>query len=143
MKGKESVHSLRIRRLGIDTYQEPVIYLRKDCHVCQSEGFEAQSRVRIQNGKQSVIATLNIVLTNILSPGDAGLSESAWRLLGANEGDRVYLSHSPPLESLSHVRKKVYGKRLSAPDMDEIFEDIASGRYSDVHLAAFITACAG
>jgi thymidine phosphorylase len=31
--------------LGIETYQGPVIYMRSDCAVCRSEGFEAQSRV--------------------------------------------------------------------------------------------------
>ncbi len=143
MKKDESAHSLRIRRLGIDTYQEPVIYMRKDCHICRSEGFEAQSRIGLQNEKHFVIATLNIITSEILSPGEAGLSESAWRLLGAEEGDRVTLSHSPPLESLSHVRAKVYGKKLNDAAMNEIIADIAAGRYADVHLAAFITACAG
>jgi len=36
--------TLRLRRVGIDTYQEPVIYMRADCAVCRAEGFEAQSR---------------------------------------------------------------------------------------------------
>jgi thymidine phosphorylase len=143
MKKDESAHSLRVRRLGIDTYQEPVIYMRKDCHVCRSEGFEAQSRIGLQNGKHFVIATLNIITSEILSPGEAGRSESAWRLLGAAEGERVTLSHSPPLDSLSHVRAKVYGKKLNDSAMNEIIVDITAGRYSDVHLAAFITACAG
>jgi thymidine phosphorylase len=31
------VNQLRLRRLGIDTYQEPVLYMHRDCHVCQSE----------------------------------------------------------------------------------------------------------
>ena len=38
---------LRLRRLGIDTYQEPVLYMHRDCPVCHSEGFEAQSRVEL------------------------------------------------------------------------------------------------
>ncbi|MBI1820992.1 MAG: thymidine phosphorylase family protein [Nitrospirae bacterium] len=143
MKEKKAFYSLRLRRLGIDTYQEPVIYMRRDCHVCRSEGFEAQSRIRVENGKQSVLATLNIVTTGILSPGEAGLSEAAWRLLKAEEGDEVTVSHPPPVESLSYVRGKVYGKRLSETAMREIVADIAAGRYSDVHLSAFITACAG
>lgn len=31
-------HALKIRRMGIDTHQEPVIYMRADCHICRSEG---------------------------------------------------------------------------------------------------------
>jgi thymidine phosphorylase len=136
-------HTLRLRRFGIDTYQEPVVYMRRDCHVCRSEGFEALSRLRLESGGRSVIATLNIVTTDILAPGEAGLSEAAWRLLGAKEGDRVNLYHAPDLESLSDLRAKVYGERLSEAALNGIVKDIAAGRYSDVHLAAFITACAG
>ncbi len=148
----KSAHALRLRRMGIDTYQEPVIYMRRDCHVCRSEGFEALSRVQVaHNGMENgtatgghvIIAALNIVNTDLLTPGEAGLSESAWRLLGAKEGDRITLAHPPPLESLSHVRAKVYGKRLEEPAMNEIIQDVVAGRYSDVHLASFITASAG
>lgn len=28
-------HALRIRRIGIDTYQEPVVFLREDSHMTQ------------------------------------------------------------------------------------------------------------
>jgi thymidine phosphorylase len=142
-KGKRTAASLRARHLGIDTYQEPVIYMRRDCPICRSEGFEALSRVQVENGRQTILATLNIVTTDLLSPGEVGLSESAWRLLGIKEGTPVFLSHPPPLESLSHVRAKVYGRRLSQEAMTEIVRDIAAGHYSDVHLSSFITACAG
>ncbi|HET6370069.1 MAG TPA: thymidine phosphorylase family protein, partial [Nitrospiria bacterium] len=139
----ETHNTLRLRRLGIDTYQEPVIYMHRNCPVCRSEGLEAQSRVLIRHGDHSIIATLNIVNTGILKPDEAGLSEAAWRLLKGREGDRVFLSHPSPLESLGHVRAKIYGKRLDEEAMNVIVEDIASGRYSDVHLSSFITACAG
>ena len=33
-------HELHLKWLGIDTYQEAVIYMRRDCEVCRSEGFE-------------------------------------------------------------------------------------------------------
>jgi thymidine phosphorylase len=138
-----TANTLRIRRLGIDTYQEPVIYMRADCHVCRSEGFEALSRVQIDYGGRSIIATLNIIVTDLLAPGAAGLSEAAWKLLGAAEGDVITLSHPAPIESLSDVRAKVYGKRLDGAAMNAIIRDISAGRYSDVHLSSFITASAG
>ena len=34
----EKNNTLRLKQLGIDTYKEAVIYMRKDCHVCRSEG---------------------------------------------------------------------------------------------------------
>ena len=54
-------NALRVRRMGIDTYQEPVVYMRADCHICKSEGFEAQSQVMIDCEKRDIFATLNVV----------------------------------------------------------------------------------
>jgi thymidine phosphorylase len=136
-------YSLRLRRLGIDTYQEAVIYMHRDCYVCRSEGFDAQARIQVEHQGRSIIATLNIITTDLLALDEAGLSEAAWNLLGAQEGDRVLLSHPALLESLSHVRAKVYGKRLDSTAMNAIVGDIVAGRYSDVHLSSFITACSG
>jgi thymidine phosphorylase len=134
---------LRIKRMGIDTYQEPVIYMRQDCEVCRSEGFEAQSRVEIRRDGRPIVATLNVVTSDLLAPEEAGLSESAWRLLGAVAGDSISVRHPPPLESLGYVRAKVHGKRLDAASITAIVRDIAAGRYADVELAAFLTAGAG
>ena len=136
-------HALRLKRLGIDTYQEPVIYMRSDCHVCRAEGFEAQSRVQVAHNGHAIVATLNVVTGDLLALDEAGLSEAAWRRLGARAGDAVALSHPPVLESLGRVRAKVYGERLGDADMRAIVRDIAAGRYADIHLSAFIAACAG
>lgn len=143
---KEHAHEqqgLALRRLGIDTYQESVIYMRRDCPVCRAEGFEAQSRIAVNLDGHTLIATLNIVDSDLLLTGEAGLSEIAWQRLGAKEGGIVTLSHLPPLESLRHLRAKVYGNSLTNETVTSIIRDVAQGRYSDIELAAFITACAG
>ena len=131
------------RRFGIDTRQEPVIFLRTDSPVARSEGFEAMSRVNVQgvNGR-SIIATLVIVDEPLLPIGQAGLSNAARRLLEVQEGDELHLSYPRPVTSLAHVRAKIYGNQLDADSYRRIIADIVAGRYMDVHLAAFITACA-
>ncbi|HJQ61333.1 MAG TPA: thymidine phosphorylase family protein [Burkholderiales bacterium] len=138
-----SESALRLRQLGIDTYDEPVIYMRADCHVCRSEGFDAHSRVSVRLAGRSIIATLHMVTSELLHVNEASLSDRAWTLLDARDGDRVELSHPEPVESLSHVRAKVYGRRLDAAALSSIVKDVAERRYSDIHLSAFITACAG
>ena len=140
---RTSLYALRLKRLGIDTYQEPVIYMHRDCHVCRAEGFEAQARVQLAYNGHVIIATLNVVTGELLALDEAGLSEAAWRLLGARAGEVVTVSHPPVLESLSLVRAKVYGKRLGDADLRAIVHDIAAGRYADIYLSAFIAACAG
>lgn len=134
---------LRLKRLGIDTYQEPVVFMARSCPICRSEGWDAQSRVQVSHNGRSIVATLNVTTDGLLSPDEASLSEAAWVMLGAKDGDLVRLSQSPPVESLSYLRAKVYGETLSAPAITAIVSDIVAGRYSDIDLAAFVTAFAG
>ena len=141
---EEAVHNtLTLRRLGIDTYQEAVVYMNRDCHVCRAEGFSAQSSVQVTLGQRHLIATLNAVSPEMLRDGEASLSECAWRALAAEEGAVIQVSHPEPLESVSALRAKVYGQRLADPAWRSIIDDVAAGHYSNLHLAAFVTACAG
>jgi thymidine phosphorylase len=134
---------LRARRLGIDTFQHLVVYMRVDCPVCRSQGFSAQSRIEVRAHGRSILATLNLVVGDLLGPDEAGLSEAAWRLLGVVEGSILEFRHPEPLASLSDLRAKLFGRRLDEDAMMRIITDIAAGRYSDLHLAAFIAAGAG
>lgn len=137
----ERATTLQARRLGIDTRQEPIIYLRADSPVCRSEGFSALSRVLVHTEHCKIIATLNIITGEMLRRGQIGFSESAWLRLQLNNDDNVWLSHPRPVQSLSHVRAKVYGHALNKQQFQEIINDIVDGRYADVHIASFITAC--
>ena len=134
---------LRLRPLGIDTQQEHVIYMRRDCHVCRAEGYQAQTRVEVALRDKRIIATLNVVDTDLLASGEASLSTRAWRALDAATNDSVRVLHAPTLDSLSAMRSKIYGHRLDAGALDAIVGDVAAGRYADMHIAAFLSACAG
>ncbi|MEJ2415800.1 MAG: thymidine phosphorylase family protein [Exilibacterium sp.] len=140
---KNNAQKLKATRIGIDTQQELVIYIRADSPVCRSEGFVAQTRVRVSIEKRFVIAKLNVVSFDLLPPDTAGLCDSAWRKLGLQEGDTVKIEHPDFLASLSYVRSKIYNNVLSTEEIAHIVADIVAGRYSDVHLATFLTACAG
>ena len=75
----QAANVVRVRRLGIDTYQEPVIYLAADSPVCQSEGWQAEARVLLSHNTTSLVATLNVTTSGLLGPDEAGLSEVAWQ----------------------------------------------------------------
>ena len=142
------MNTLHLRRLGIETHQEAVVYMRDDCPVCRSEGFEAQSRVRITVGDRSIIATLYIVNSTVADPspiedGEAGLSEIAWERLGEPTGEKAKFSHPEPVDSIGHIRSKIFGHELDDAQLAEIVRDIVDGRYADVHLASFLSACGG
>lgn len=133
---------LYLRRLGIDTYQEPVVYMRGDCDICRAEGFSSQNRVQVSAGERHIVATVHIVSSDLLHHDEAGLSEAAWHLLGAAERDRAHFSHPAPVESMSFVRGKLYGNRFSEAAATAVIGDIRDGRYSDIQLAAYVAACA-
>ena len=131
------------RELGIDSRQEHVVFMREDCHVCISEGFEALTRIRVSSNGKSVVATLNVLHSDILKKGEIGLSERASRFLGIRQGDVLRVSHLAPFDSMSHVRAKIYGKKLGKTEIKDVIEDIVEGNYSVAQLASFVTACAG
>jgi len=134
--------TLKLRHLGINTQNEAVVYAREDSQICTSEGFTAQARIRVQKGDRYIIATLNTITTPLLHHDEAGLSEYAWRLLDAKEGEAITLSHPKPLSSLSYIRSKIYGNTLKEAEVNAIIEDAVEGRLSDIHLSAFVAASA-
>lgn len=136
-------NTLLLVHLGIDTQGEHVVFMRQDCPICKSEGFTALNRVLVTIKGFSKIATLYIITDGILQPGEAGISESAWTELNANEGDTVNISHVQPVNSMKSVRAKMYGKELNNTDFQNIINDIVQGQYSNIEIAAFVTACAG
>jgi thymidine phosphorylase len=133
---------VQVRRMGLDTHDEAVVFMHKDCEVCRSEGFSAHTRVLLCNGSHRVIATLYQTTGNLVTSEEAALSESAWFRLGLKDGDSITVAHVPPLDSLSHVRSRVYGHALNAASLHTIIQDIVDGKYSDIHLSSFLTACA-
>jgi thymidine phosphorylase len=140
--GPSKSNSVRARRLGLDTQYEAIVFMRKDCQVCRSEGFSAHARVLLCNGKRRVIATLYQVTSDLIGHAEAALSESAWFRLGLQEGDCVTVMHPEPLDSLSLVRSRIYGHDLTEPSFNSIIQDVVDGKYSDIHLSSFLTACA-
>lgn len=134
---------LKLKYLGIDTHKEPIIYLHQDCHICSSEGFEAKSRLLVKLGDKSIIATLNIISSDILGLNQTSLSQYAWDILGAKEDDEVEISHAKHLNSLKALRSKIYSNELNYPQIKGIIQDITDGLYSDVHICAFLTSYCG
>ncbi|SHN12000.1 thymidine phosphorylase [Cyclobacterium lianum] len=135
--------TLTIKNLGIDTYRENIIYMRSDCHVCRSEGFTALTRVVVHCMDRSIVATLNVVQSELLRHGEAGLSTVAIKRLEAKKDNKITVSHLQPIPSVGLVRAKMYGKELTETELEQIVGDISKGHYSNIELAAFITATSG
>lgn len=138
----ENSNKLQLVRLGIDTKYEFIIYLHADCFLCKSQGFDSNARVLVTANNLEIIATVDIIRSNIIKSSEASLSESAWERLQVTEGDFISLSHVTPVTSLKNIRSKIYGNQLKTEEFQEILRDIVLGKYSNIHIASFITACA-
>lgn len=56
--GSETIHNwLRLKDIGVDSRNEHVAFMRRDCPVCISEGFEAPSRMRVASRGVSLAAS--------------------------------------------------------------------------------------
>lgn len=133
---------LRPKRLGIETLNEAHVFLHRDSPISRAEGFSAHARVLISAKDHAIVATLYHLTGDMLEIDEIGLSEQAWQQLKLRKGDTLQIGHAPPADSLRYLRSKVYGHELAPPAFGAILEDIAHGKYSNIHLAAFITACA-
>jgi thymidine phosphorylase len=136
-------HLLTFKNLHIDTNQELVVFMPASCHVCKSEGFQALTRVTVSLNDKSIIAALNVTSDGLLAEGEISLSESAAIKLAVQEGDLLSVSHTEPLHSLAHVRAKLYGSILDQQAYNEIISDIVDGKYSNILLSSFVSACSG
>jgi len=136
------VPELRAMRLRLYAQHQLIAVMRRDERVCRAEGLASRSQVEIGAGGRRIQALLYQLDGDLLQPGMIALSETAWQQLDLREGDTVRVRHPPVLESLAGVRGRLYGRRLEAAAMTAIVGDVAAGRYSDVHLAAFLTATA-
>lgn len=139
----DSLGRLRLVRAGIDTYQQPVVYMHRDCHVCRSEGFTALTRVLARSGGREVVATLNVVVDDHLELDVAALSEAAWTILQPGADAYAVFRHPEPPVSAPALRAKVFGQRLGEADFLALMQDTVANRLSDIELTSFITACAG
>ena len=134
------LHPLRAKRLKLETQHEPIVLMHADCPVARSEGFAARAQIELQAAGRSAIATLYQVTDGIIEVDQVGLSETIWHRLGIEEGAEIKVKHPRPVGSMSAVRAKVYGHRLDDNHLRAIVRDIVAERYSDVELAAFVTA---
>jgi len=128
--------------MDLDTRDRPIAILRKDSPLCRSEGFTAHARIRLESARGEVIVELFQTGSELLDADQIGLSTAAWEKLQVRDGDELHASHPRPLESVHHVRGKVFGRPFSADALHAIMRDVVRGRYDEIELAMLLTAIA-
>jgi thymidine phosphorylase len=141
MSAPATPSALTARKVGIDTYRENVVYLRRDCPVYRAEGFQALSKVEVSANSHAILAVLNVVDdARLIGERELGLSEDAFAQLEITDGTTVHVAHAEPPASIASLKRKIAGERLSREELTAIVRDIAGHRYSKIELAAFVVA---
>jgi thymidine phosphorylase len=138
----------RLRRMGIDTHSEHVIFIHADAVAQGVLGFKPMDRVLVtgddpETGKShEITGILNFCEDSLLERDEIGLSTIAYSDLGLTEGTiiRAELAASPT--SVDKVRSKLRGAKLDRADFDAILQDVTARRYSKPELSMFVLACA-
>lgn len=138
----DGTYRIKARCLGLDTHHEAIVFLHHDSAICRSEGFTAHNRILLRAGDKQVVATMFSVTSDWVKQDEAALSNAAWNRLALSEGDEIVIQHLDPIESLSLLRSRIYGHELSENSLRSIIGDIVDGRYSNIHISAFLTTCA-
>ncbi|MBW2501290.1 MAG: thymidine phosphorylase family protein [Deltaproteobacteria bacterium] len=136
----------RLRRMGIDTQSEHVVFIDERAVHEGALGFNPMDRVRVigTSGDETreIEGILNFCHDALLDDDEIGLSEVAFQDMGLAPGSPVEACLARPPESVGRVREKLRGHRLSRSDFDLILEDVVARRYSKPELSMFVLACA-
>lgn len=137
----------KLRRVGIDTQSEHVVFIDKRSVELGELGLKPMDRVlvigRQENGTpREIIGALNFCSDALLHPDEIGLSEVAFLDLKLPEGSIVEATLARPPASVERVREKLRGRRLTRADFDAILSDVVARRYAKPELAMFVLACA-
>lgn len=134
---------LKLKKVNVDTAPENTVFLSRNCSLYRAEEFTALRKIKVTDGKNSILATLLIADDPaIVADDELGVSEPAFRRLGQPDGTKLEIAQAAPPASLEAVRAKINGAEMNAAEIDAIIRDIAAFRYSPMEIAAFLISSA-
>lgn len=101
-------------------------------------GVISSDRVRLKTDDSEVVAILNIASEFPL--GVLGVYDEVRQRLELAEGDVVQVRLAERPESLSFIREKIAGEKLTARKIEILVDDVVDRHLSDIELASFVTA---
>lgn len=132
---------LSLKRVPINSFNENIIYLHKDCEAYKVDEIGSMTKVEVHGGANPIYGFLEITDNeNIVSPNELGLNDEAFTLINLPEDANVSLTIAPKPPSLSFITRKMLGNILSESEYKSIINDIAAHRYSNMDISAFLIA---
>lgn len=130
----------KTKKLGISTGSIVIAVMNsKDA---QRYSFHEGDRVEVYAGKKTSVAVLDITDTdNLIPPGTLGLFEELHKHIQAENGTIVEVESANKPESLTYIKQKMAGIKLTASQIDQIIKDIVDNRLTDIEKTYFVSAC--
>ncbi len=99
-------------------------------------------RIIIKKGRKKVVTAIDITESRKIVPqGRIGLYRELEDSSGFRENDEVTIFISQYPQSLTYIKKKLRGERLSQQEFDEIIRDIVCNQLTKVEITYFVSAC--
>ncbi len=132
---------LKIRHLPVKSFGENIAYIHRDCTLYKVDDINKVTKLELHKGGKTIFAFLQITESDELAPDEIGLNDEAYTALNMSEGSSVHVSLATPSISTSALHNKISGNVLSSAEYSAIINDIDSGRYTKMDVAAFLVAC--
>ena len=129
----------KVKDVDIATGETLVCILnRKDAN---NLDLHPNDRLRVTKGKNSTIAVLDVAESRkAVPPGKLGLMEEVLKKLGARQGDTVEIALEEKPRSISLIKKKLNGHKLTPEELKQIIEDVVKNRLTNIELTYFVAA---
>ena len=94
--------------------------------------------VKVESGKKTIYGSL--VVSNLVGPGEVGVSRDVLQLHSLSEGEIVSLTPVGTPESVRYIKKKMHGEKLRKVEIEAIVRDIVDRKLRDIEISSFVTA---
>ncbi len=128
---------LRVKILGINAGDKPIAVLHEDD--AEDLGIRSLGRVLIRYGKKTSVAILNTT-KKVVGRGEVGIFDEIVEDMELKEGARVDVIVSEFPNSISHIKAKLQGRRLTYDEILEIVRDTVDDKLNEIELTSFVTA---
>ena len=99
------------------------------------------NRIELSIGRKKVIVVIDIsVRGGFISQGKIGLFDDVMKRLNTKNGQEVKISIVNHPESLSYIKRKMDGYKLSKKEINQIVSDIVSNKLTEFEIAFFVAA---
>lgn len=130
---------LTIKDMDIATGDIQIVILNeKDAHELD---LHMMDRIVVSCKGKKTIAILDIAESKkAVPPGKIGMFEETLDALNAKNGDPVTIDIADKPESITYIKKKMDGGRLTPKEINLIVDDIITNRLTDAELTSFVIA---